>query len=98
MLKYQFMYKDLYYYHYYLNLEFFLLILFFLFFFSFLIFFLFFILAFIHSFKILFLFFILEIRVIRSAEYKLPIIREICICMFGLYIKMKVKKNVIVII
>ena len=38
----------------------------------------------IHSF-----FFILEIPVIRSAEYKLPITREICICMFSLYIKMK---------
>ena len=34
-------------------------------------------------------FFILEIPVIRSAEYKLPIIREICVCMFSLYIKMK---------
>ena len=36
-----------------------------------------------------FIFFILEISVIRSAEYKLPITREICICMFSLYIKMK---------
>ena len=36
-----------------------------------------------------FIFFILEIPVIRSAEYKLPITREICICMFSLYIKMK---------
>ena len=35
----------------------------------------------------------LEIPVIRSAEYKLPITREICICMFSLYIKMKFKKN-----
>ena len=34
-------------------------------------------------------FFTLEIPVIRSAEYKLTIIREICICMFSLYIKMK---------
>ena len=36
-----------------------------------------------------FIFFILEIPVIRSAEYELPITREICICMFSLYIKMK---------
>ena len=41
----------------------------------------------------LFIFFILEIPVIRSAKYKLPITREICICMFSLYIKMKFKKK-----
>ena len=34
-------------------------------------------------------FFTLEIPVIRSAKYQLPIISEICICMFSLYIKMK---------
>ena len=44
---------------------------------------------FIHS----FIFFILEIPVIRSAGYKLPIIREICICMLSLYIKMEFKKK-----
>ena len=42
------------------------------------------IILFVHSFL-----FILEIPVIRSAEYKLPIIREICICMFSLYTKRK---------
>ena len=46
---------------------------------------------FIHSFN----FFILEIPVIRSAEYKLSIIREICILMFSLYIKMKFKKQLL---
>ena len=40
----------------------------------------------------------LEIPVIGSAEYKLPIIREIYICMFSLYIKMKFKKKIIIII
>ena len=39
--------------------------------------------------------YILEILVIRSAKYKLPIIREICICMFSLYIKMKFKKEIL---
>ena len=38
---------------------------------------------------------ILEIPVISSAEYKLPIIREICICMFSLYFKMKFKKRLL---
>ena len=40
----------------------------------------------------------LEISVIRPAEYKLPIIREICIGMFSLYVKMKLKKNYHIII
>ena len=35
----------------------------------------------------------LEISVIRSAEYKLPINSDICICMFSLYVKIKFTKN-----
>ena len=38
-------------------------------------------------------FFSIEIPVITPAEYKLPIIGGICICMFNLYIKMKFEKN-----
>ena len=37
----------------------------------------------------IFLLFSLEIPVIRPAEYKLPIVREIFICMFNLYIKIE---------
>ena len=33
--------------------------------------------------------------IIRPAEYKLPVIREICICMFSLYIKMKFEKKLL---
>ena len=36
--------------------------------------------------------FSLEIPVIRPVEYKLPIIREICICKFSICINMKFKK------
>ena len=36
---------------------------------------------------------IIIITIITIAEYRVPIIREICICMFSLYIKTKFKKN-----
>ena len=38
---------------------------------------------------IIIIIFSLEISVIRSAENKLSIIREICICLFSLYIETK---------
>ena len=34
-------------------------------------------------------FYSVEMHIIRPAEYKLPIIREICICIFSLYTKME---------
>ena len=40
----------------------------------------------------------LQMPVIRSAEYKLPIIREICIFMLSLYMKNEVLNKIIIVV